>query len=103
MRSVPADTLVLPSHGKPFKGLHERIAQLHAHHDDRFADVLAACAQRPHSAADLLPVLFKRQLDLHQTTFAMGESIAHLNALAAMGQVRALPVADGVLRYTVAG
>ena len=33
------------------------------------------------SAADVLPVLFKRQLDLHQTTFAMGEAIAHLHAL----------------------
>jgi hypothetical protein len=30
---------------------------------------------------DLLQVLFKRRLDLHQTTFAMGESIAHLHAL----------------------
>ena len=26
---LPADTLVLPSHGKPFIGLHQRIAQQH--------------------------------------------------------------------------
>jgi glyoxylase-like metal-dependent hydrolase (beta-lactamase superfamily II) len=102
MGALPADTLVLPSHGKPFTGLHARIAQLQAHHDDRFADVLAACAQRPHSAAELLPVLFKRTLDLHQTTFAMGESIAHLHALASMGRLRPLPLADGVLRYALA-
>ena len=30
-----------------------------------------------------LPVLFHRKLDLHQMTFAMGESIAHLHALVA--------------------
>ena len=99
LRALPADTLVLPSHGKPFTGLHERIAQLMQHHDERYADVLAACAQRPHSAADLLPVLFKRKLDLHQTTFAMGEAIAHLHALAGQGRLVALPEEDGVLRF----
>jgi glyoxylase-like metal-dependent hydrolase (beta-lactamase superfamily II) len=81
MRALPADTLVLPSHGKPFRGLHARIDQLQQHHADRLAEVLAACAMEPRTAADLLPVLFRRSLDVHQTTFAMGESIAHLNAL----------------------
>jgi glyoxylase-like metal-dependent hydrolase (beta-lactamase superfamily II) len=98
-RGLAEDTLVLPSHGKPFTGLQVRIDQLKQHHNDRFADVLAACAERPHSAADLLPVLFKRALDLHQTTFAMGESVAHLHALAYQGALRAVPGADGVLRY----
>jgi hypothetical protein len=51
---------VLPSHGKPFTGLHERIGQLQQHHDERLADVLAACRAAPCSAAELLPVLFKR-------------------------------------------
>ena len=99
LRALPADTLVLPSHGQPFTGLHERIAQLRAHHDERYADVLAACAEAPKSAADLLGVLFRRKLDLHQTTFAMGESIAHLHALQSEGRLRAVPGADGVLRF----
>jgi len=99
LKSLPADTLVLPSHGKPFTGLHERIDQLHSHHDERFADVLAACAVAPCSAADLLPVLFKRTLDLHQTTFAMGESVAHLHALAETGKLLRVAGGDGVLRY----
>jgi glyoxylase-like metal-dependent hydrolase (beta-lactamase superfamily II) len=103
LRSLPGTTLVLPSHGKPFNGLHERIAQLHQHHDDRYADVLTACAERPRSAADLLPVLFGRRLDLHQTTFAMGEAIAHLHALAEAGHLQ--PVRDGgeTLRFATAG
>ncbi|MCY7315554.1 MAG: MBL fold metallo-hydrolase [Rubrivivax sp.] len=104
MLPLPADTLVLPSHGKPFVGLHTRIAQLQAHHDERFADVLQACAVRPCSAADLLPVLFKRMLDLHQTTFAMGEAVAHVHALLGRGQLRAASrhdgVDDGVLRFS---
>jgi glyoxylase-like metal-dependent hydrolase (beta-lactamase superfamily II) len=98
--SLPAGTLVLPSHGKPFIGLHPRIEQLKAHHVDRLADALAACRERPTSAADLLPVLFRRPLDLHQTTFAMGEAIAHLHALLSQGRVRAMTDAEGVRRFS---
>lgn len=79
-RPLPADTLVLPSHGKPFRGIAARIDQLRHHHDERLEDVLAACA-RPRTAAEIVPVLFRRELDLHQMTFAMGESLAHLHAL----------------------
>ena len=35
LRQLPADTLVLPSHGLPFKGLHTRIDDLKAHHAER--------------------------------------------------------------------
>ena len=99
LRALPRDTLVLPSHGKPFVGLHERIAQLEAHHDERLAEVMTACAEAPQSAADVLPVMFRRPLDLHQTTFAMGEALAHLHMLQAQGRLRSEPGADGVLRF----
>ena len=99
MRALPADTLVLPSHGRPFTGLHTRIGQLQAHHDDRLQAALDACRRSPHSAAELLPVLFHRALDLHQTTFAMGEAIAHLHLLQSMGRVQPATGADGVCRY----
>jgi glyoxylase-like metal-dependent hydrolase (beta-lactamase superfamily II) len=101
LRALPADTLVLPSHGRPFRGLHTRIAQLTTHHDERFADVLAACAEAPQSAADLLPVLFKRKLDLHQTTFAMGEAIAHLHALWFAEKLVRRVDAQGIYRFTL--
>jgi glyoxylase-like metal-dependent hydrolase (beta-lactamase superfamily II) len=102
MRTLPADTLVLPSHGKPFRGLHERIQQLLEHHDARLRDVMEACAAGPKSAADILPLLFKRKLDLHQTTFAMGESVAHLHALWHDGRLVRRREADGVWRFTLA-
>ncbi len=100
MRALPADTLVLPSHGRPFRGLHTRIDQLAAHHAERFADVLAACAEAPQHAADLLGMLFRRELDLHQTTFAMGESVAHLNALWLAGKLSRRRHADGIYRFS---
>ena len=90
---------MLPSHGKPFTGLHKRIAQLTAHHDERLAEVLQACAAAPRSATDLLPVMFKRELDLHQTTFALGEAVAHVHALQDAGQLRQVASLDGVFRY----
>ena len=100
MRALPADELVLPSHGRPFRGLHTRIDQLVGHHDERLAEVMTACAEAPQTAADLLLVLFKRKLDLHQTTFAMGESIAHLNALWHAGKLVRRLDADGVYRFS---
>ena len=98
-KALDANTLTLPSHGKPFTGLHARIQQLHDHHRDRLAEVLHACSIQPSSAADMLPVLFKRTLDLHQTTFAMGESIAHLHALWFDGQLQRQLGEDGIYRF----
>lgn len=99
---LPAETLVLPSHGKPFRGLEARLDQLHEHHDERLAEVLSACREAPAHAAGLLGVLFKRKLDLHQTTFAMGEAIAHLNLLWLDGQLSRERGADGVYRFSAA-
>ncbi len=99
---LPADTLVLPSHGKPFTGLHARIAQLHQHHADRLAEVMEACRQAPQSAADVLPVLFRRPLDSHQLTFATGEAVAHLHTLWHAGQLARDQGADGVWRFRAA-
>lgn len=102
LRELPADTLVLPAHGRPFRGLHERIDQLQSHHEARLAEVRDACRAQPTSAAELLPVLFKRTLDLHQTTFAMGEAIAHLHLLWHRGELRRQTGEDGVLRFAAA-
>ena len=102
-RPLPAGTLVLPSHGRPFRGMHTRVDQLHQHHDERLADVITACTEAPQTAAGLLPVLFKRPLDLHQTTFAMGESIAHLHALWLNGRLVRTQGDDGIFRFSIAG
>ncbi|TFY98250.1 MBL fold metallo-hydrolase [Ramlibacter humi] len=98
-KPLPEGTLVLPSHGKPFTGLHRRVEQLHEHHRDRLVEVLEACLAKPGTAAEMLSVLFKRTLDLHQTTFAMGESVAHLHALWYSGQLRRERGADGIWRF----
>lgn len=98
LHPLPDDVLVLPSHGKPFRGLHTRIEQLNAHHAARLAEVVVACAL-PQSAADIVPIMFPRALDAHQMGFALGEALAHLHLLWHEGVVRREMGADGVLRF----
>jgi hypothetical protein len=80
--------------------LHTRIAQLQAHHQDRLAELLTACQAKPLNAHESLPILFKRELNFHQTTFAMGEAVAHLHVLWRNGQVQRVVGADGVYRFS---
>ena len=98
-RTLPETTLTLPSHGKPFTGLHTRIRQLHDHHRDRLAEVMQACAEKPCCAAQIVPIMFKRPLDLHQTTFAMGEAVAHLHLLWFEGKLQRTLDDGGVYRF----
>lgn len=83
---LPASTLILPSHGLPFRGAAARIAQLEAHHEARLAELLGAMGATPLPASQLRRVLFPRDLDLQQLFFAMGETIAHLNHLVTLGR-----------------
>ncbi|HEY0420687.1 MAG TPA: MBL fold metallo-hydrolase, partial [Acetobacteraceae bacterium] len=92
------DVLVLPTHNLPFRGLHLRVGELLAHHDERCDRIIAACAEAPLSAAAMLPVLFPRALDEHQTGFAFGEVLAHVNYLLREGALVAWDDADGVRR-----
>ena len=97
--ALPMDTYVLPSHGKPFTGLHQRIQQLLDHHQEHLNDIMKAVQSQPLSAADILPVLFQRQLDTHQMTFAMGEALAHLHYLWFSKQLERRVDQQGVLRF----
>jgi len=95
---LPVDTLVLPSHGLPFRGLHDRLGQMRDHHHRRLERVLAAC-ETPRSAADLLTVLFNRELDTHQVMFAMGESLAHLAWLVHQGGLHSTQGPGGIVTF----
>ena len=96
---MPPKTLVLPSHGLPFTGVQPRVKALQAHHQERLQALETSCQNAPQSAAGLLDVLFGRALDTHQTMFAMGEAIAHLNYLEQAGRLSRSMDADGVIRY----
>jgi glyoxylase-like metal-dependent hydrolase (beta-lactamase superfamily II) len=102
--TLPVNTLVLPSHGLPFRGIAVRVAQLRAHHVarlDELSGATAAAGARGYSAAELLPVLFRRELDLQQRYFAMGEAIAHLNYLWRAQRLERHVAADGAIRFAL--
>ena len=96
--NMPEDTLVLPSHGKPFKGIKARVAQLVEHHRERCDALLSECSAAK-TAGELLPSMFPRELDTHQVMFAMGEAIAHLNHLEKRGALIREVGADELIRF----
>lgn len=100
-RDLPEDTLVLPSHGAVFHGVHPRLAALAEHHEERFEIIIDAC-RTPRAAPELLGHLFKREFDAHQLSFAMGETIAHLNYLMHAKRLRRL-TEDGTYRFVHEG
>jgi glyoxylase-like metal-dependent hydrolase (beta-lactamase superfamily II) len=97
--TVAGDVLVLPGHGLPFYGLHQRVDALIAHHAERCGVIEVACRTRALSVAELLPHVFPRALDAHQTGFAFGEVLAHVNHMLAQGTLRLDADASGVHRY----
>ncbi len=87
LAKLPADTLVLPSHGLPFYGLHARIGQLEAHHQKRL-DELLTFMDTPKTGADLAKQLFANAVANGQLMMAMAETLAHANWLVAEGKAQ---------------
>lgn len=95
---VPADVLVLPSHGQPFRGAHERLQSLIDEHHGCLASLEAMC-DTPRRAVDVFPALFKSAINANNLIMATGESIAHLNYLLYAGRVTVETDTDGVKWY----
>ena len=100
--NLPDDTFVLPGHELPFYGLQTRIAEILAHHEERCDLILSAVRERPMTVADLVPVLFPRQLDPHQMSFAFSETHAHVNLLIHRENLTWEKDAGGILRVVPA-
>lgn len=85
--AVPAEALVLPGHGLPFRNLPRRAHELATHHERRCERILDACRDEALDISGLVPVLFTRKLDVHQMGFAFGEALAHVNYLIGRGEL----------------
>lgn len=92
--------MILPSHNWPFKGLHARLDDLDAHHVERLDDTVEALFE-PSTGVEVLYRLFKRELDEHQTFFAIGETLAHLHQLVMDGRAVRSVRDDGVYIFTL--
>jgi glyoxylase-like metal-dependent hydrolase (beta-lactamase superfamily II) len=95
---IPADVLVLPAHGKPFRGAHARLDRLIHEHDQCLDALLELCAKSKR-AVDTFSALFKAKISGTNLMFATGESIAHLNYLLDTGRMTVNADEDGVDWY----
>lgn len=97
---VPEDVLVLPAHGKPFRGAHDRIDALIKEHDDRL-DVLRDICREPMRVIDTFESIFKSDINDGNRIMAVGEALAHLHYLMANGEIE-MDTKDDVAWYRAA-
>ncbi|WP_341963245.1 MBL fold metallo-hydrolase [Planococcus maritimus] len=76
---------VIPSHGEPFQGANKRIDELLAHHEERL-DATWRMLEQPLTIFEVRERLFDRPLTVHEMRFAVGETLAHLEYLRAVGR-----------------
>ncbi len=103
------DARLLPAHGPVAASTHVRIRELVAHHDTRLAETLGA-VQAGHAAPYEVAKAIKwtrrhrefADLDLFAQVQAVNETAAHLEVLAARGQVAHSVSAGGTDLYQVA-
>jgi glyoxylase-like metal-dependent hydrolase (beta-lactamase superfamily II) len=96
---LPEEAYVLASHHLPFYGLHRRLDELIEHHAQRCAEIGKACTGSWRTAAEMIPVLFHRPMDAHQTGFAIGEVLAHVNRMVLAGDLERTTGPDDIGRY----
>ena len=96
---VPEDVLVLPAHGKPFRGGHDRLRALIAEHEEGLDKLLVLCAE-PQRAVDTFSALFRSRITDSNLIMATGEALAHLNYLLLRGKLTTTRDDDGVLWYS---
>jgi glyoxylase-like metal-dependent hydrolase (beta-lactamase superfamily II) len=96
----PADVLVLPSHGEPFRGVQARLDALIRGHEVSLKR-LEKALQTPKRAVDVFGALFARPVGDGVRGMATGEALAHLNYLLHRGRVSRSRDADGVDWWTM--
>ena len=94
---------VLPAHEHRFVGLAARVAELKQHHEDRFAEVVAAIGNGADTAwAITAEMKWSRPWDRiagFMRRAALGEALAHIRVLEARGVVR--PIEGEPVRWEV--
>jgi glyoxylase-like metal-dependent hydrolase (beta-lactamase superfamily II) len=95
---LPDDVLVLPSHGKPFRGVKTRLDELIDEHETGLEKLRQLCS-KPQRAVDVFPALFKSKITDDNLMMATGEAIAHLNYLLYEGEVSINTDKDGTRWY----
>ena len=81
--------LVLPSHGEPFDGHREWIAETIRHHDQRSNAIAELLDKRPQTAHELVAGIWPGQLSPFHHYFGVFEILAHLEHMRRTGKIEA--------------
>lgn len=92
------DVLVLPAHGKPFRGVKSRLDTLIEEHETGLQKLREICRESKR-AVDVFPALFKSKITENNLIMATGEAIAHLNYLLYRGELEFNNDKNGVRWY----
>ena len=95
---LPNDVLVLPAHGKPFRGAQGRLQALIDEHLEKLEELLDWC-RTPRRVVDTFEALYKAPIGDSNRILATGEAVAHLNYLLDAGEMIAEPDDDGIIWY----
>jgi len=95
---LPDDVLVLPSHGKPFRGVKGRLDALIEEHEVGLEKLRQYCAE-PQRVVDVFPALFKSEITDSNLMMATGEALAHLSYLLYEGELSIKTDETGVRWY----
>src|SRR5699024_12502022 len=93
------DQIVIRSHVIPFIGANARIDEIIAHHEYRL-HILLDSIKEGVTIYEACNILFKKELTIHETRFAVGEAFAHLEYLRYQGDCQR-EVQNGVYSYTI--
>ncbi len=78
--------LVLPGHGPLFHDLDGRIDELLRHHGERLDLIHGVLGDEPQTPFSVSRVVFRNALSLHERSFALAETLAHLEHLVFEGR-----------------
>lgn len=98
LRTVDVD-LVVPSHGRPFKGHREWIDRTKDHHVRRCEAIIGVLNGMPRDAYQIAGSIWGEERSLMDRRFAMSESLSHLAYMALQGRVSRLQD-SGITRWS---
>jgi glyoxylase-like metal-dependent hydrolase (beta-lactamase superfamily II) len=95
------DLLILPAHGRPFQGAHQRLDALAERHNEALDDLEQGLRESPKRVVDSFPYLFRRPITPDVIGMASGEAMATLRHLQYTGRAQ-LEMKDGTAWYSAA-
>ncbi len=89
---------VIPSHGRPFRGHREWIANTRRHHVRRCKTILEAMSNEPVDAYKIAGSVWGEDRSLMDRRFAMAEALSHLHYMALRQQVEKVSI-NGIAHW----